>query len=167
MAEIYWVDERGLCVDRQHAYKIDGNRWSYPTDRTAIRMFIKSNGVVNYEFVCTVNGCRWHSAAIPNELAKSALKKLPILEPRQSDYAGIDVCGYRGCESTDVERHHYAPRNTFGFEADNFPCLPLCRDHHRYWHQKMDGYQWRQKSTGYYRDPEDVALDLLKRELNA
>lgn len=143
MNEIHWLNERGLCDDGHHPYKLDNGSWRYPQGRTAIRKLIKSNGATNYEFVCTVQGCRWKSSPIPNELAEVASKTLPVLEPRRSAYAATSRCGYLGCESTEVEWHHYAPYNTFGREADNYPVLPLCRQHHRHWHETMDGYQWR------------------------
>ena len=140
MTEIPWINHRGHC-DGPHP-EIHEGKWRYPQGRTAIRKFIKSNGVTNYELVCTVSGCRFNTSPIPNAAALPLLKRLTVLPTRQSS-GGRDTCGYRGCESTEVEWHHYAPYNIFGMEANNFPCLPLCRDHHRHWHQKMDGYRWR------------------------
>lgn len=53
-----------------------------------------------------------------------------------------DPCCVRGCADTDTEYHHFAPYNTFANDADNWPCLPVCRTHHREWHMRMDGYRW-------------------------
>ena len=143
MTEIHWINQRGYC-EGPHP-EIHEGKWRYPKGRTAIRKFIKSNGVTNYELVCAVNGCRYKSSPIPNSGAESLLGKLPIIEPRYSS-APEHICGYQGCQSTEVEWHHYAPYNTFGREADNYPCLPLCRAHHRYWHQQMNGYQWNRRT---------------------
>lgn len=160
VADIPWINMRGHC-DGPHPEIHDG-KWRYPKDRTALRKFIKSNGVVTYELVCTTEGCRFKSSPIPTVSARHLLSKLPLLDTRHT--SGMKyTCGYLGCESTEVEWHHYAPRNTFGSECENFPCLPLCRDHHQHWHKTMDGYQWRARRQR--RDPEEVALELLRHQL--
>ena len=141
MDEIHWINQRGYC-DGPHP-EICNEKWRYPKGRTAIRQFIKQNGVVNYELVCTTPGCRFISSPIPNAAGAILLGKLPELKTRYA--ARVSVCCYDGCESTAVEWHHFAPYNTFGEEANKFPVQPLCRDHHRYWHEKMDGYQWRRR----------------------
>ena len=169
MTDIPWIDLRGYC-EGPHPEKRDG-QWRYPKGRTAIRQFIKSNGAVNYELVCMTSGCRFKSSPIPSDAAATLViaQKLPVLETRYADKSG-HVCCYDGCESTSVEWHHFAPRNTFGGEADRFPIHPLCPDHHRHWHRTMDGYRWTKSSalfTSPQRDPEDVALELLQEELGA
>lgn len=65
---------------------------------------------------------------------------------RHKDARTYDPCSYRGCTTTPTEHHHFAPRNTFGADADEWPCLPLCRAHHLAWHQRMDGYRWHRKA---------------------
>lgn len=142
MDEVHWINHRGHC-DGPHPQLWSG-KWRYPKGRTAIRRFIKSNGAINYELVCTVNGCRFTSSPIPARAAESLIAKLPNLADRHSE--STHVCCYAGCTSTQVEWHHFAPSNTFGAEADNFPIQPLCRAHHQHWHQLMDGYQWRRKA---------------------
>jgi hypothetical protein len=52
-------------------------------------------------------------------------------------------CSYRGCEDAGIDNHHFAPRNVFGKIADNYPVMPLCREHHTYWHSRMNGYHTR------------------------
>ncbi len=48
-------------------------------------------------------------------------------------------CGYVGCTSfVQVEHHHYAPSEFFGPEADLYPVLPLCREHHEHWHKVIN-----------------------------
>lgn len=159
MTEIPWINLNGYC-DGPHPEKLNGT-WRYPLGRTAIRKFIKSNGVTTYELVCTTNGCRFKTSAIPSAGAQRLIGKLPMVDARHTS-ASTHTCGYLGCDSTEIEWHHYAPRNTFGYEADSYPCLPLCRAHHRHWHQMMDGY--RCHARGFLRDPEEIALELLEQE---
>jgi hypothetical protein len=140
VTEVQWINQWGFC-DGPHA-EINNGKWRYPLGRTAIRKFIKSNGALNYELVCTTHGCRFHSSPIPNKAAEQLVKKLPALADRNST-TSTDTCCYIGCDSTAVEWHHFAPYNTFGAEADRFPVMPLCQPHHRSWHSQMDGYQWR------------------------
>lgn len=144
MTEIPWVNQNGYC-DGPHP-ELHNGKWRYPQGRTAIRKFIKVNGAVNYELVCTTTGCRFKSSPIPSAAAPHLVNKLPVLEDRLAGSVG-HVCCYDGCESREIEWHHFAPYNTFGAEADRFPIQPLCRDHHRHWHQTMDGYQWRKAGT--------------------
>jgi len=139
MSQNNWIDHRGHC-DGPHAEKRDG-KWRYPQGSTAIRKFVKSSGAVTHELVCTIEGCRFHTSPIPNSAAQALLQKLPVLETRSSEPTG-DTCSYMGCESTDIEWHHFAPRNTFA-DADHYPVMPLCRWHHHSWHQAMNGYQWQ------------------------
>lgn len=59
----------------------------------------------------------------------------------------LHPCSYRGCQNYGDHRHHWAPRNTFGYiEADNWPTSYLCPEHHREWHNKMNGYRTNNKS---------------------
>jgi hypothetical protein len=142
VTEIHWIDQRGYCAGPHP--EIHEGKWRYPKGRTALRRFIKTNGAVNYELVCTIEGCRFKSSPIPSAGALPLAAILPVLVDRHSD-PKVTHCCYHGCESTQVEWHHFAPYNTFGVEANNFPVQPLCREHHRHWHVKMDGYQWRQR----------------------
>jgi hypothetical protein len=145
----------------------ENGKWVYhPTNTPGIRQFVKSSGVINYELVCLTPGCRFHTSPIPNYDAQWHIRtnKFTELPPRIN--TSTDTCSYTGCESTEIEWHHFAPRNTFGREADNYPVMPLCRAHHQGWHQTMDGYRWRGKSAAA-EDPEEVALRLLQEELGA
>lgn len=56
-------------------------------------------------------------------------------------------CSYQGCVASTTEYHHFAPRNTFGADAENWPVMPLCRLHHMQWHTVMDGYRWQRKGV--------------------
>lgn len=144
MTDIDWINQNGLC-DGPHPEKHDG-KWRYPEGRTAIRRFIKANGGISYELVCMTVGCKFKSSPIPSAAAPHLTARLPVFEDRYTESNG-HVCCYHGCGSTHIEWHHFAPRNTFGREADNYPVAPLCPKHHRQWHATMDGYQWRRRSA--------------------
>ena len=139
-----WINPNGLC-DGPHP-KHDLWKLQYDNQNTGIRKFVKRNGSINYELVCLTSGCRFVSPPIPINVAKLLLwARLPVLEDRHSIKHG-DVCSYKTCTSTEIEWHHFAPRNTFS-DADNYPVMPLCRAHQRAWHLTMDGYQWRRVSA--------------------
>jgi hypothetical protein len=69
---------------------------------------------------------------------------------RKSDYPNFDTfpilqnyiinkepCAVLGCENTDTEYHHFAPRYLFGADAERYPREYLCRMHHKEWHDKV------------------------------
>lgn len=57
--------------------------------------------------------------------------------PLAEDYRNPDLtCAVCGCERSDVEWNHYAPRALFGSEADRWPAGWLCTDHHEEWHKR-------------------------------
>lgn len=65
-------------------------------------------------------------------------------------------CSVRGCERKPTEYHHFAPCNTFGREADDWPVMPLCREHHVDWHQRMTGYEWHRPGDKKASEPARV-----------
>lgn len=73
-------------------------------------------------------------------------------------------CSYYGCPEDGVDDHHFAPRNTFGLDADNWPCLPLCKKHHVEWHQRMDGYSRTRKYDDVDRPELYAVTDRLLNE---
>jgi hypothetical protein len=50
----------------------------------------------------------------------------------------LDECEHCHCLAF-CERHHWAPRELFGVEADRWPTANLCQDCHVIWHQVMNG----------------------------
>jgi hypothetical protein len=83
-------------------------------------------------------------------------------------------CAYRDCLNPGIDMHHWAPRNVFGYwDCDNWPVSYLCKDHHREWHARMDGYRRNKKRpeevetqdrdldtrSGWY---DDLALERLQ-----
>lgn len=55
------------------------------------------------------------------------------------------VCRFRGCDSKQVEMHHYAPKMVFGWRADDFGTQPLCKEHHDLWHDELTNYWQKMK----------------------
>jgi hypothetical protein len=43
-----------------------------------------------------------------------------------------------GCETLNVETHHWAPRAVFGPDSDRWPTSPLCPRHHQEWHRRVN-----------------------------
>jgi hypothetical protein len=65
-----------------------------------------------------------------------------------SIHATYAACSVESCDEPGMEYHHFAPVNTFGWrEANRWPLLPLCKEHHRFWHQTMDGYRWHARGV--------------------
>lgn len=109
---------------------------------TAI-LLIQGNGIRNIKLRCT--HCKEISGAVPHKVAESWNLAEIITEERigRSD----QKCVVTTCTSHYVEHHHFAPRNTFGSDADQWPVMPLCRAHHHEWHAQMDGYQWHKRAA--------------------
>jgi hypothetical protein len=78
------------------------------------------------------------------------LTKVEWIEVRPPNV--YEPCSVRGCPQPGQEWHHFAPRNTFGEEAELWPVMPLCVGHHREWHTRMDGYRWHRQT------PEEFAI---------
>lgn len=77
--------------------------------------------------------------AIADELIRRGYSPVIIRINSPSNYS---PCAYRDCGNPGIDRHHWAPRNVFGiWDCDNWPVSFLCKDHHREWHNRMDGYQ--------------------------
>ena len=49
------------------------------------------------------------------------------------------TCGRCGCEGTEI--HHTAPREIFE-DADEWPTMELCVEHHREWHERMNAWRY-------------------------
>jgi hypothetical protein len=50
---------------------------------------------------------------------------------------GEFLCMVRGCDSREVQHHHYAPKVAFGMRAEAFGTVPLCRLHHEELHETI------------------------------
>jgi hypothetical protein len=57
-------------------------------------------------------------------------------------YTG-EPCAVRGCNDTETQEHHWAPRilsPAFGPDWNNWPTVYLCAYHHRQWHEIVTPY---------------------------
>ncbi len=53
-------------------------------------------------------------------------------------------CAVNGCASYYTENHHFAPRHLFGIaEANLWPQSPLCKTHHKKWHDTVTPDMYR------------------------
>lgn len=117
--------------------------WDIPDD-ALLGVMIKTNGLSVYKMRCSE--CGKESSPIPTSMAEKMMaddgKKVtwmrgPSWTPPQ--------CEVDGCTAPGGECHHWAPWNVFGSEAIKWPTAQLCRDHHREWHDRMDGYRRNEK----------------------
>ena len=124
----------------EHTGKKPDGQW-YVSDHSTFGLVLTGNRLLQIKAVC--NNCRTKSGALPTTLVKELglraedLKILTVHNPTQ-----YPDCTVKGCHAPGVDIHHFAPRNTFGPAADEWPELPLCREHHIEWHRRMDGYRW-------------------------
>jgi hypothetical protein len=58
-------------------------------------------------------------------------------------------CSYVDCETPylNVHEHHTSPKAMFD-DADNWPLIPLCSNHHKIWHATIKS--WLMGSCNYY-----------------
>lgn len=95
---------------------------------------VKTNGTYNVQYRC--EQCRYNIGLmlynhcyLPNSLFD-----LQCLPEYQREDREVNVCCYNGCDRTDTEMHHFAPYHLFP-DADKWPVMPLCREHHALWHK--------------------------------
>jgi hypothetical protein len=108
---------------------------------------VQGNGTLQIRVRC--GDCRQNCGFLPHHVwrlwvSRGAVLTLPVEahEPTVSE-----PCSYSGCTNFPTEYHHFAPSNTFGNDADNWPCAYLCRQHHHQWHRVMTGYSWHARRT--------------------
>lgn len=128
----------------EHSMKRDGI-WRRGADEEPGEI-ICSNGTTQVKMRC--NNCGSKSGALPYATIHAwGITQADCTWKVTNEPYEHEPCVIVGCGLTPVEYHHFAPRNTFGSEADNWPVLPLCVAHHREWHRRMDGYRWHRKSV--------------------
>lgn len=111
-------------------------------------LLVQGDGQCKYRLQC--QSCGKRTSDLPTSIAASwglFEKRYPfdIVDARQQNI--YPACSVSGCADEGREFHHFAPRNTFGREAEAWPVLPLCRPHHLDWHQRMDGYRWHRQGA--------------------
>jgi hypothetical protein len=114
-----------------------GNNW-YEHD-WILRVIEKKNGTRQLFLRC--NFCNILGPVPFADLRRMGVD--PYELPVDVSYVNTDqVCCVDDCWETRTEVHHFAPRSVFAAEADRWPLLPLCVDHHTTWHAAMNGYCW-------------------------
>lgn len=108
---------------------------------TQVEVVFGANGVMAVKLRC--GWCRNLTGALPKDVVWEWLNPFGPVVYRTNQAA--DECCVTTCSSVEVELHHFAPRNTFADDADDWPVMPLCREHHTEWHTRMDGYRWHRK----------------------
>lgn len=137
------VRERTHCPYQHSTKRYPEGVWIRGDDEIPGAVYT-ANGLTQVKMRC--NWCGQTSGALPTTL----VAEWGIVEYGWSKHHAprdYDPCVIKGCDETPTEYHHFAPRNTFGAEAELWPCLPLCRPHHNRWHRQMDGYSWHRKAT--------------------
>lgn len=123
------------CTQR-HTVRLAG-RWQRGTGDELV-MLVKGNRSIAYRLRCTA--CGRQSTDVP--LTQIKAWALAVADVEIRDTNTYDACVVAGCDQPGVDEHHFAPRNTFGDQADLWPTAALCRSHHVEWHRHMDGYRW-------------------------
>jgi hypothetical protein len=136
--------ERRSSCSNAHTHSTHG-RWNRGADEV-LGVIICADGRRQYKMRCVA--CGTTGTPIPTrQLDAWGITPADIGWTQTNTPGEYPPCCYAGCPVTPTELHHFSPRNTFGDDADNWPCLPLCRDHHVEWHQRMDGYRWHRKGV--------------------
>lgn len=141
------LTDRELCDDEeQHTeYDRQTKTWRRGGDQEELVEFPKVNGTVGLRMRCSTCGTHNLDDIAQARAAAWGLTVRGRLTPRVRTSLG--PCSVKGCEETNVELHHFAPRNTFGEECDDWPVSALCVPHHREWHTRMDGYRWHRPAA--------------------
>jgi len=111
-----------------------------------LHAIVTSNQRTQFKLKC--RGCGATTGALPHVLvAQWGFGASDIVRVRQNEPYAHEPCSYLRCDAATTEYHHFAPYNTFGNDANNWPVMPLCREHHQEWHRRMSGYQWHRKGV--------------------
>jgi hypothetical protein len=158
-AALLWHDERQRfrlkprCKESHSVRDRDTGEWRRGS-ASSLGVHVLPNGKRSWRDRCV---CGWESAPPALEVVKAwgGVETWHVDDPPRPWIP----CGYKGCPDEGHDLHHFAPKNTFGDDADNWITGFLCRAHHNEWHSRMDGYQWmRQLERASLKDL--AALDL-------
>ncbi len=131
-----------------HARKVSEDRWGYDRDTTMMGVVVHGNGREAHYLYCSV--CDSKTSEIPKAIVELLMARgMRPSRRRVRPPIVYPPCSYYGCTSDGVDWHHFGPSNTFA-DARRWPIMPLCKEHHRIWHQTMDGYQWRAKTPAWH-----------------
>jgi hypothetical protein len=129
------------CVET-HTRKEFG-RWRRGS-RDEFGILVDAGGRISHRMRCMA--CGTMSSNLPiNQWRAWGITDVAFTDIREP--GTYDPCVVTGCQQPGREEHHFAPRNTFGDEADHWPTGALCRKHHHEWHRRMDGYRWHRRAA--------------------
>jgi hypothetical protein len=127
-----------------HARKVGGT-W-VPGENDRYELVVQGNGVGQISVRCTACGAR--CGFLPYAVWQQWQAAGAVLSSgRVHESNTYPPCSYAGCEAEGRQVHHFAPWNTFGPDAENWPTAPFCQTHHQLWHRTMDGYRWHRKGV--------------------
>lgn len=139
-------DRRSLCLYRdRHTSGGSSQPWTLGGANERTEVIVHRRGV-QVKRRCL--NCGTPSSAIPMQAVWEWYGDLGTPTIRYSDSTPYPACSHSRCNSPGMDLHHFAPYNTFGQDADNWPVMPLCQEHHREWHKRMTGYSWTAKAAG-------------------
>lgn len=122
---------------QEHSRALGNGNW-YIDAHAELGTYIKCNGSITYAVRC--HYCGSESSSINKAIVNGLISRGRAILWERNEIGDV-ACVVRNCTEPGYEYHHFAPCNTFP-DADDWPHLPLCRPHHQYWHQMMDGYRW-------------------------
>lgn len=148
-------DDKSIIVQRQTKCMHCG--W----DQFKYEAIKASNGAIHVKMVCERCGQRFNSKTWVKCPPGLSPDNIPIAENyyEKSSYI-CEVCGKRGAEI-----HHWAPREFFGDEADDWPVSLLCRDCHIKWHSHINNVRRRIRELihiGFTIDADNTAHIIIK-----
>jgi len=129
-----------------HSHQISKTKWNvHPSN--ILGVIVQCNGIRKYVLKCQEchRSLGTPTKAIAAEMIRRGYEPVILRVNPPTDY---NPCSYRDCPEPGIDMHHWAPRNVFGcWDCDNWPVSYLCKDHHREWHTRMDGYRRNAKRS--------------------
>src|SRR5699024_9139742 len=86
--------------------------------------------------------CGAESRDIPESLAESLIGQPYRRVIKRGPTKARIECEVSGCTTPGYEVHHWAPREVWSEDCEDWPTSRLCIPHHHAWHERMDGYRW-------------------------
>lgn len=147
-----WRNKSSLnCPERQLHAKLDDDDGFLVDYMHSIIVEIRlAKGARRIQITCM--HCTYTTSQVKkiywDELFKNAKHKADTQRKRKAHE--LQRCSYAYCENFGDHLHHWAPRNTFGYqEAERWPTSYLCPFHHAMWHNTMNGYHTNNKSKDF------------------
>lgn len=139
-------NRRDLCLyANRHTAGSSSTPWVLGGTNEQTEIVVHRRGI-QVKRRCT--NCGTATGALPMQAVWEWIGDLGKPVVRHSDFMEpYPPCSYKDCVEPGADMHHFAPRNTFGEDADNWPVMPLCQPHHQEWHRRMTGYSWHARAA--------------------